>query len=200
MGAIVVIAAFFVITSISFSNRFEEDYAAETWKNRWLLLDGWLGLLYLACFCAIAYIWRPSENNRRLAMSDELATDEADADEYEIDTLRDNRLEDEERADGKNGPPSSSGAYNGVGNDGVVFDIGEEGEDDSEDEGDVGKTAGAAGQSSSSHQQSHQNRSKRSSDGTAEEFERLRTSIDLEDDSDKRSLPPSYDSGFKRKD
>lgn len=178
MGAVVVIAAFFVITSMSFSNRFEEDFAADTWRNRWLLLDGWLGLLYLVCFCAIAYTWRPSENNRRLAMSDELATDEADADEFEIDTLRDNRLEDEEHADGKDGPPRG---YNGVGHDEVVFDIGDEA--DSDEEGDVSRQGGSA-------------RSKKDEDGTREESERLRSSADLE--SDRQSLPPSYNSVGKR--
>lgn len=180
MGAVVVIVAFFVITSISFSNRFEEDFAADTWQNRWLLLDGWLGLLYLACFCAIAYTWKPSENNRRLAMSDELATDEADADEFEIDTLRDNRLEDEEHADGKDGPPTG---YNGVGNDEVVFDIGEEA--DSDEEGDVGRNGPSS-------------KTRKSSDGTGtrEESERLRSSMDFE--TDRQSLPPSYSSVGKR--
>lgn len=48
VAAVIVILTFFVITSMSFSNRLDEDYAAETWKSRWWLLDGWLGLLYLA--------------------------------------------------------------------------------------------------------------------------------------------------------
>lgn len=183
MGAVVVIIAFFVITSYSFSSRFEEDFAADTWQNRWLLLDGWLGILYLACFCAIAYTWRPSENNRRLAMSDELATDEADADEFEIDTLRDNRLEDEEHADGKDGPPRG---YNGVGNDEVVFDIGEEA--DSEEEGDVGRNGPPSGSSSKNKKDA----------GTREENERLRYSMDQEND--RQSSPPGYDSVSRRRD
>lgn len=48
IGAAIVILASFVITSISFSARFEEDYASETWQTRWWLLDGWLALLYLS--------------------------------------------------------------------------------------------------------------------------------------------------------
>ena len=69
-------------------------------------------------------------------MSDELATDEAEADEFEVDTLRDERLEAEENADGKHGPPAG---YGGVGRDEVVFDIGDEA--DSEEEGDMGRQA-----------------------------------------------------------
>jgi hypothetical protein len=65
LGAVVVIAAFFVVSSFSFSGRLAEDYAAKSWKTRWWLLDGWLALLYLVSFVSIAYLWRPSENNRR---------------------------------------------------------------------------------------------------------------------------------------
>ncbi|KAF9567045.1 protein PTM1 [Agrocybe pediades] len=60
-----VIAIFFVVSSLSFSGRLAEDYAAKTWRVRWWLLDGWLALLYLTAFALIAFLWRPSENNRR---------------------------------------------------------------------------------------------------------------------------------------
>lgn len=81
LTVVVVIAIFFVISSMSFSGRFAEgwfhssprlvcfslllDYAANTWRTRWWLLDGYLALLYLASFCLIIFLWRPSENNRR---------------------------------------------------------------------------------------------------------------------------------------
>ncbi|KAA1468007.1 hypothetical protein DENSPDRAFT_857022 [Dentipellis sp. KUC8613] len=60
-----VVAIFFVVSSLSFSGRLAEDYAAKTWKVRWWLLDGWLALLYFVAFAAIAYLWRPSDHNRR---------------------------------------------------------------------------------------------------------------------------------------
>lgn len=47
VGAIMVILAFFVMTSLSFSNRLDDDFAPDTWQSQWWLLDGWLGLLYL---------------------------------------------------------------------------------------------------------------------------------------------------------
>ncbi|KAF9648501.1 hypothetical protein BDM02DRAFT_3239315 [Thelephora ganbajun] len=65
LGAVAIIAIFFVVSTVSFSARFAEDYAANTWKVRWWLLDGWLALLYFAAFVSIAYLWRPSMNNRR---------------------------------------------------------------------------------------------------------------------------------------
>ena len=52
IGAVIIITAFFVISSISFSNRLEDDFAPDTWQTRWWLLDGWLGLLYLT-WCAV---------------------------------------------------------------------------------------------------------------------------------------------------
>ncbi|KAF8898991.1 protein PTM1 [Infundibulicybe gibba] len=62
---VLIIAIFFVVSSLSFSGRLAEDYAAKSWKYRWWLLDGWLALLYFVAFAAIAYLWRPTANNRR---------------------------------------------------------------------------------------------------------------------------------------
>ncbi|KAH9178753.1 lung seven transmembrane receptor-domain-containing protein, partial [Lactarius sanguifluus] len=55
-----VISIFFVVSTLTFT-----DYAANSWKVRWWLLDGWLSLLYFFAFGGIAYLWRPSANNSR---------------------------------------------------------------------------------------------------------------------------------------
>ncbi|KAH6916964.1 lung seven transmembrane receptor-domain-containing protein [Coprinopsis sp. MPI-PUGE-AT-0042] len=130
--SVIVIAAFFVVSSMSFSGRLAEDYAANSWKSRWWLLDGWLALLYFVCFSAIAFLWRPSENNRRLAMSDEIAQDEEEAEDYDLQALQ-NRSQAREDDDddaatlvgGRRGPGDT------VSGD-VVFEIGDEDEDDEE--------------------------------------------------------------------
>ncbi|KAJ3556522.1 hypothetical protein NM688_g1987 [Phlebia brevispora] len=62
---VIMVAIFFVVSSMTFSGRLAEDYGAKSWKVQWWLLDGWLALLYLVDFIAIAYLWRPSPNNRR---------------------------------------------------------------------------------------------------------------------------------------
>jgi hypothetical protein len=36
-------------------------------------LDGWLNILYLVVFTTIVYILRPTANNKRFAMSDEVS-------------------------------------------------------------------------------------------------------------------------------
>ncbi|OCF40543.1 major facilitator protein [Kwoniella heveanensis CBS 569] len=87
--SVIAVAAFFVVSSMSLSNRLDEDYAPNNWKYRWILLDGSLATIYLCAFAAIAWLWRPTRDNLRFSMSQELAQDEADADaeDYEIDSL-----------------------------------------------------------------------------------------------------------------
>lgn len=86
LGAVVAIFAFFVLTSIAFSQSGGESFSPTTWPYRWFLLDGWMGILYLVVFSLIAWLWRPTGQNLRLSMSDELAQDEGlEGEDYEID-------------------------------------------------------------------------------------------------------------------
>ncbi|KAF2767674.1 ER membrane protein [Teratosphaeria nubilosa] len=83
---IIVIFVFFFINSWTFAGTTTTDFIPTHWQTRWFILDGWLNLVYLADVAFIAYIWRPTANNRRFAMSDELAQDD---DGFEIASLRD---------------------------------------------------------------------------------------------------------------
>ncbi|GAB1214464.1 hypothetical protein ATERTT37_003627 [Aspergillus terreus] len=76
LGSIIVIFGFFFINSIAFAGRSEASFVPEHWKSRWFVLDGWLNLVYLFDIAFVAYLWRPTANNRRFAMSDELAQDD----------------------------------------------------------------------------------------------------------------------------
>ncbi|QRW24545.1 membrane protein [Rhizoctonia solani] len=102
------------------------DYAPETWETRWYLLDAWLAILYLVVFTSIAFLWRPTGNNRRLAMSEELAQDEDAAGEYDLESMRPGGL----------GGPSEENLAGGNGaraplrHEDVVFEIGDEDDDD----------------------------------------------------------------------
>ncbi|KAJ7925978.1 lung seven transmembrane receptor-domain-containing protein [Mycena leptocephala] len=133
---VVVIAVFFVVSTLSFSGRLAEDYSAKSWRVRWWLLDGWLALLYLVAFSAISYLWRPSANNRRLAMSDEIAQDEEDAEDYDLESMgpRD-RIPDDDDDDAATLVGSRRGGRDVVAEDNVVFEIGDEdGASDDEEE------------------------------------------------------------------
>ena len=70
--SIIVIFGFFFINSFAFAGRSEASFVPEHWKARWFVLDGWLNLVYLFDIAFVAYLWRPTANNRRFAMSDEV--------------------------------------------------------------------------------------------------------------------------------
>lgn len=74
--SILVIFGFFFFNSFTFASVNDPDYVPFHWKSRWFVLDGWLNLVYFADVAWIAYVWRPTANNRRFAMSDELAQDD----------------------------------------------------------------------------------------------------------------------------
>lgn len=72
LGSIVVIFGFFFINSFVFASRNVADFVPDHWKSRWFVLDGWLNIVYLFDIAFVAYLWRPTVNNRRFAMSDEV--------------------------------------------------------------------------------------------------------------------------------
>ncbi|KAK0646677.1 lung seven transmembrane receptor-domain-containing protein [Cercophora newfieldiana] len=75
--SIIVIFAFFFFNSFSFvTAKGDPGYVPFHWKSRWFVLDGWPNLVYLADVAWVAYVWRPTANNRRFAMSDEIAQED----------------------------------------------------------------------------------------------------------------------------
>lgn len=74
LASIIVIFVFFFVNSWIFAGQSDEDFVPNHWKGRWFILDGWLNLVYLFDVAFVAYIWRPTANNRRFAMSDEVRT------------------------------------------------------------------------------------------------------------------------------
>ncbi|KAL2800444.1 lung seven transmembrane receptor-domain-containing protein [Aspergillus keveii] len=76
LGSIIILFGFIFINALAFASRTEADFLPEHWKSRWFVLDGWLSIVYLMDLAFIAYLWRPTANNRRFAMSDELAQDD----------------------------------------------------------------------------------------------------------------------------
>ncbi|KAI9683953.1 MAG: hypothetical protein M1829_004288 [Trizodia sp. TS-e1964] len=74
--SVLVIFGFFFINSITFVGRSDPDFVPNHWKTRWFILDGWLNVVYLFEISFVAYLWRPTANNRRFAMSDEIAQED----------------------------------------------------------------------------------------------------------------------------
>ncbi|KAM4055374.1 lung seven transmembrane receptor domain-containing protein [Hirsutella rhossiliensis] len=76
LTSVLVIFGFFFFNSFTFASVNDPDFAPFHWKTRWFVLDGWLNIVYFADVVWVAYIWRPTANNRRFAMSDEIAQDD----------------------------------------------------------------------------------------------------------------------------
>jgi hypothetical protein len=152
LSTVVVILIFFVISSMSFSDRLAEgtlllviflfsilvnisyvDYAAKSWRMRWWLLDAYLAILYFVAFWGIAYLWRPSENNRRLAMSDEISQEDEDAEDYDLEALQHRTVA---REDDEITLVNSRREHDALAEDHVVFEIGDE-DAGSDDEGEA---------------------------------------------------------------
>lgn len=99
--SLLVIFGFFFFNSFTFASVNDPDFVPFHWKTRWFILDGWLNLVYFADVAWVAYLWRPTANNRRFAMSDEIAQD--DDGNFEIgDIGMPDDSDDEEANVGKN--------------------------------------------------------------------------------------------------
>lgn len=158
--SVMVIFGFFFFNSFTFASVNDPDFVPFHWKTRWFVLDGWLNIVYFADVAWIAYVWRPTANNRRFAMSDEIAQDDDGNFEIgEIGMPGDSDDEDEEERIGKGENGQHSGVVNtqaGVGGSRqsipvrhiprtsiegeTIFAVGEDGDrfsDDGSDEEDV---------------------------------------------------------------
>jgi hypothetical protein len=111
LGSILVIFGFFFFNSFSFASASDPDFVPFHWKSRWFILDGWLNLVYFADVAWVAYVWRPTANNRRFAMSDEIAQDEDGGFEFaDVGNPDDSEDEDEEANIGKTTQQSNMNA------------------------------------------------------------------------------------------
>ncbi|KAF4622955.1 hypothetical protein D9613_002182 [Agrocybe pediades] len=125
-----VIAIFFVVSSLSFSGRLAEDYAAKTGVYAVKTTEDKSFDSAVNCFCPYLVLFVVST----LFMSDEIAQDEQDAEDYDLETLhsRHHRQDDDDDdaatlVGGRRGNPNAP-----AGGEDVVFEIGDE--DDDEDE------------------------------------------------------------------
>ncbi|OBT61341.1 hypothetical protein VE03_09318 [Pseudogymnoascus sp. 23342-1-I1] len=163
--SIAVIFAFFFFNSITFAGVHDPDFVPGHWKTRWFILDGWLNIVYFADVAFICYMWLPTANNRRFAMSDEIAQDDEG---FEIgDFGADDSGDEEEARDerGTEGPrydaaPKSAPTKPQAPNDApsasrhsldgeTIFAVGDDGagwsDDEADDDNDTKKLVGKTG-------------------------------------------------------
>jgi Lung seven transmembrane receptor len=89
LWSITMVIVLFAVDFILFWRRDTEGWGAQHWHSKWFLLDGWNNVLYFITFVVIAFLWRPTSNNRRFGL-DQLAQDEDEAVDLEegLDTAR----------------------------------------------------------------------------------------------------------------
>ncbi|BFZ54050.1 Membrane protein ptm1 [Savitreella phatthalungensis] len=97
--SIVAVCAFILLQSFTFYNADSPDFVPRHWKDR-MVLNGWLNTLYLSVFVTIIFLWRPTKDNRRFAMSDEVRQED-----YDMDV---NLQSDEDEEDGQTGRQHAS--------------------------------------------------------------------------------------------
>lgn len=114
LTSVLVIFGFFFFNSFTFASVNDPNFVPFHWKTRWFVLDGWLNIVYFADVVWVAYIWRPTANNRRFAMSDEIAQD--DDGNFEIGDLGfPGDSDDDEEAQGGKTLPHRQPAGNATG-------------------------------------------------------------------------------------
>lgn len=94
LGSVLVIFIMVFINLVMFMSESSLEYITKHWQSRWFMLDGWAYILYFVDFCIICFIWRPTANNQKFAMSMQLAQDESEA--MELSSLASDDDEDDE--------------------------------------------------------------------------------------------------------
>ncbi|CCG81471.1 putative Integral membrane protein [Taphrina deformans PYCC 5710] len=95
--SITIVILFILLNTFTLANR-SPDFLPQHWKDRFVL-DGWLNTLYLTVFGTIVFLWRPTADNRRFAMSEEVRQDD-----FEMDlNLSDDGSDDEDVSKARNG-------------------------------------------------------------------------------------------------
>lgn len=113
LATIFAIFGFIVFNSFTFVGYDDPNFVPFHWKTRWFVLDGWPLIVYFLDVAWIAYIWRPTSNNRRFAMSDEIAQD--DDGNFEIGDIGmpDDSDDEEAGVTGRKDGAAAAGTTNG---------------------------------------------------------------------------------------
>ncbi|KAL1936295.1 hypothetical protein VTP01DRAFT_429 [Rhizomucor pusillus] len=134
--SVIMVVVIFILNMFAFSGRNEVDWAAKSWKWRWVMLDGLLNALYFIVFLVIVILWRPTSNNQRYGL-EQISQDEEEAFDLE------NRLR---QAEGRSSRGVDSRRLE---DDTAIFELGED--DLSDEEADKVKLVSVAGKQSQEH-------------------------------------------------
>ncbi|KAG0743501.1 hypothetical protein G6F57_005062 [Rhizopus arrhizus] len=129
--SVVAVVLIFILNMFAYSDSVNLDWAAKSWKFRWIMLDGLLNILYFIVFFVIVILWRPTNNNARYGLM-QISQDEEEALDLE------ERLRRAEEGD-EYGHSRNTGAERHVIDESAVFELGEELTDEEEDHQPINK-------------------------------------------------------------
>ncbi|KAI8145872.1 lung seven transmembrane receptor-domain-containing protein [Fennellomyces sp. T-0311] len=119
--SVIMVVVIFILNMFAFSGRNEVDWAANSWKWRWVMLDGLLNVLYFVVFVTIIVLWRPTSNNQRYGLQ-QISQDEEEAMDLE------NQLRHAEGLGNRSNDPHGRGLEDET----AIFEVGD---DDLSDDG-----------------------------------------------------------------
>lgn len=95
LATLVAISAMVFLNLLLYMSESSTDYVTKHWRGRFFLLDGWAYIVYGVDFCLIAFMWRPTDNNNRFAVLQQVSQDE----NYEFEVELSDLSESEEEPD-----------------------------------------------------------------------------------------------------
>ncbi|KAI9252648.1 lung seven transmembrane receptor-domain-containing protein [Sporodiniella umbellata] len=114
--SVVAVVLIFILNMMAYSDSANLDWAAKSWKYRWVMLDGLLNILYFVVIVVIVVLWRPTNNNARYGLM-QISQDEEEALDLE------ERLRREEEGEENYG---RRGGERHVVDESAIFELGEE--------------------------------------------------------------------------
>ncbi|CAO3676360.1 unnamed protein product [Rhizopus stolonifer] len=98
--SVIAVVLIFILNMMAYSDSANLDWAAKSWKYRWIMLDGLLNILYFIVFVVIVILWRPTNNNARYGLM-QISQDEEEALDLEERLRRAEEGEDYGRGEGE---------------------------------------------------------------------------------------------------
>ncbi|KAI9264356.1 lung seven transmembrane receptor-domain-containing protein, partial [Phascolomyces articulosus] len=174
--SVIMVVVIFILNMFAFSGRNEVDWAANSWKWRWIMLDGLLNVLYFVVFFVIIVLWRPTQNNQRYGLQ-QISQDEEEAMDLE------NQLRHTEGLGRPNDPHGR-----GLDDETAIFEVGDD--DLSDDDHDKVRLMTVGGRKSAEHRSSpaaHENGSSSTAAAPPAYTER-RTTANTRDNNENNAL------------
>lgn len=84
----IILSAGIVVSSVFYLGMNTIEMIERDWRTRFFFTDFWPSLVYFVVFCAIAFMWRPTDTSYMLAASQQLPTDPENVADFDLGDLQ----------------------------------------------------------------------------------------------------------------